>query len=209
MQISSRLKEARLSQGLTQEALAERLHVSRQTISKWENDRSYPDISSVIALSDLYAISLDELLKEDKNMIAHLEESTDIVTSRKKLSKLLLIAVYLLIWTLSILFFWLGGGQDAMGYSLVILYLILPVATLVSAFFIGRDDAWTDQKWLMLLFFGALYMLAPYATFSVANVTSTGILRFPELTAMLPGILCAAAGMAAGSLTRRLHRSKN
>ena len=136
-------------------------------------------------------------------MIAHLEESTNIVASRRKLSKQILIAAYLVIWSLSILFFWLGGRQDAMGYSLVILYLVLPVATMVSAFFIGRGDGWSDQKWLMLLFFGVLYMLAPYATFSLANTVSTGNLRFPELTAMLPGILCAAAGMAAGSLTRR------
>ena len=66
MEIGSRLKNARSEHGLTQEQVAEELGVSRQSISNWENNRSYPDIVSVIKLSDLYSISLDELLKEDK-----------------------------------------------------------------------------------------------------------------------------------------------
>ena len=50
----------------TQEQVAERLSVSRQTISNWENEKTYPDIVRVIELSNLYSITLDELLKEDK-----------------------------------------------------------------------------------------------------------------------------------------------
>lgn len=85
MEIGKRLKEARLGAGMTQEQAAERLFVSRQTISNWENERTYPDIVSVIRLSDLYSISLDELLKGDDKMLEHLEESTDIVKSNQKL----------------------------------------------------------------------------------------------------------------------------
>ena len=59
--------------------------MSRQTISNWENEKTYPDIVSVIKLSDLYSISLDELLKGDTKMLEHLEESTDIVKSNRKL----------------------------------------------------------------------------------------------------------------------------
>lgn len=85
MEIGKKLKEARLGAKLTQEQAAERLFVSRQTISNWENEKSYPDIVSVIKLSDLYSISLDELLKGDDKMLEHLEESTDIVKSNRKL----------------------------------------------------------------------------------------------------------------------------
>ncbi len=85
MEIGKKLKEARLGVKLTQEQVAERLFVSRQTISNWENEKSYPDIVSVIRLSDLYSISLDELLKGDTKMLEHLEESTDIVKSNQKL----------------------------------------------------------------------------------------------------------------------------
>lgn len=64
MEIGKKLKEARMNAGLTQERVAETLFVSRQTVSNWENEKTYPDILSIIRLSDLYSISLDELLKD-------------------------------------------------------------------------------------------------------------------------------------------------
>lgn len=207
MEIGQKLRQARQGRGLTQEELAERLCLSRQTISNWENERSYPDIMSLIGLSELYGLSLDELVKEDRHMIDHLRESTDTVRQRRRLSKLMILTAYLAIWALCLLSFWvtrwLGGFVDAMGYSLLVFYLILPVATLVLSAWIGRDRAWTGERWLMLLFFGAMYMLAPYATLSLSNMLHSGSRRLPELGAMLPGILCAAAGMGLGSLLRR------
>lgn len=85
MEIGKKLKDARMKSGFTQETVAEKLHVSRQTISNWENEKSYPDIISVIALSDLYSISLDDLLKGDWEMMEHLEECTNVVKSTQKL----------------------------------------------------------------------------------------------------------------------------
>lgn len=85
MEIGQELKDARVHSGLTQEVVAEKINVSRQTISNWENEKSYPDIISVIELSNLYCISLDDLLKGDSKMIEHLEESTNVVKSNKKL----------------------------------------------------------------------------------------------------------------------------
>ena len=85
MEIGKKLKNARIEAGLTQEKAAEKIDVSRQTISNWENEKSYPDIISVIALSDLYSVSLDELLKGDQKMAEHLEESTNVVKSNKKM----------------------------------------------------------------------------------------------------------------------------
>lgn len=68
MQICERLKEARKNIGMTQEEVAEKVLVSRVTISNWENGKSLPDIASLILLSDLYNISLDELVKGDSKM---------------------------------------------------------------------------------------------------------------------------------------------
>ncbi|MGX7025629.1 helix-turn-helix domain-containing protein [Vagococcus hydrophili] len=68
MKFGERLKKLRNESGQTQETVAQSLHVSRQTISNWENERSYPDIESLITLSEVYEISLDELLKEDTFM---------------------------------------------------------------------------------------------------------------------------------------------
>ena len=85
MEIGKKLKDARMRSGFTQESVAEKVNVSRQTISNWENEKSYPDIISVIELSNLYSISLDELLKGDEKMMEHLEESTNVVKSTRKL----------------------------------------------------------------------------------------------------------------------------
>ena len=79
------------------------------------------------------------------------------------------IIVYLVIWSMSIIVFWIGGRLDAMGYSLAVFYLVLPITTFVISIFMGKDNSWANYKWLMLLFFGVMYMLALYATFSLAN----------------------------------------
>lgn len=208
MEIGQRLKQARTEREMTQEALAERLGVSRQTISSWENNRSYPDIVSLIALSELYNLSLDGLLKGDKKMVEHLEESTNTVKSRQRLSKIILVTAYLLIWTMSVLVFWLGGRGDAMGYSILFFYLILPVTTLVISVFIGKDRGWENWRWVMLLFFGVMYMLAPYATFSLSNMMAFDKFNAIEIGDMLPGILCSAAGMTAGSAIRAMGKGK-
>ena len=85
MEIGKKLKEARQMSGLTQENVAEKLNVSRQTISNWETEKFYPDILYVLQLSDLYQVSLDELLKGDEHMIQHLEDSTNTVKSNRKI----------------------------------------------------------------------------------------------------------------------------
>jgi len=69
MNIGQKLKNKRTQSGLTQEAVAEKIGVSRQTVSNWENNRSYPDIVSILRLSDLYEVSLDEFLKEDADSL--------------------------------------------------------------------------------------------------------------------------------------------
>lgn len=50
---------------LSQEELAKRIYVSRQTISNWENEKSYPDIHSLLLLSNLFGVPVDELIKGD------------------------------------------------------------------------------------------------------------------------------------------------
>ena len=65
MEIKEQLKEHRARLGLSQEELADRIFVSRQTISNWETDRTYPDVQSLLLMSDLFGTSIDELVKGD------------------------------------------------------------------------------------------------------------------------------------------------
>lgn len=68
MEFSKSLKNIRKKNNISQEGLAEKLGVSRQTVSSWENDKSYPDIASIVKISEIFNISLDELLKGYKNL---------------------------------------------------------------------------------------------------------------------------------------------
>ena len=65
MNIGNQIKFFRQRDHLSQEALAAKLYVSRQTISNWENDKSYPDIHNLLMLSSLFQVSLDNLVKGD------------------------------------------------------------------------------------------------------------------------------------------------
>ena len=65
MELEKQLKKFRAELNLTQEELAEKAYVSRQTVSNWETGKSYPDIHSLLLLSDLFHVSLDELVKGD------------------------------------------------------------------------------------------------------------------------------------------------
>ena len=66
MEFNNKLYELRKQKGFSQEELANRLNVSRQTISNWEVGESTPDMEKLIAISDLFEISLDELVKGEK-----------------------------------------------------------------------------------------------------------------------------------------------
>ena len=68
MKISQVLKDIRQHHQLTQEALAERLNVSRSAIARWESGKGIPDIGNLIAISREFDLSLDQLIKEDERL---------------------------------------------------------------------------------------------------------------------------------------------
>ena len=63
---------------MSQEQLAEAIFVSRQTISNWETDRTYPDVQSLLLLSNLFGVSVDDLIKGD------VEEMKAVLTNEAK-----------------------------------------------------------------------------------------------------------------------------
>lgn len=93
MDFGTKLKEARARLGLRQEDIADRIDVSRQTVSNWENNRSLPDLRSIVEISDIYQISLDDLLKGDRKVMEKLIKDSDIKTMENKLNILTLIVL--------------------------------------------------------------------------------------------------------------------
>ena len=209
MELWTTLKDSRLKANLSQDEVAEKLNVTRQTISNWENNKFYPDILYVIELSDLYNLSLDELVKGNKNMIEHIKENVDIVKSKEKLSKRILICIYLGIWALSILTFWLfTGEQDGIGYSLMVLYCIIPITTFILSFIIGKDKSWDFARYFMPIFFGVMYMLVEYATFSLANMTSFSKFNLPEFSMIVSGAVISYIGILFVLVANRIKNKK-
>ena len=74
MNLGKTLQDLRKEKNISQEDIADILNVSRQTISNWENSKSYPDILALIKLCDIYKISLDALLKEDQQLLNHIKK---------------------------------------------------------------------------------------------------------------------------------------
>ena len=216
MNIGTKIKTARVEAGLTQEKAAEILGVSRQTVSNWENEKSYPDIISVIKMSDIYNVSLDKLLKEDtavngSNYLDYLENSTNTVKSKTKLSKIVLFSVYIFIWAVSEIVFWFfTEPSDTMGYSLMFVWIIMPVTTFTVSFITGKNGFLKRFKWLLPIFLGIMFMLVPYSTLTFSNMTAFHTFRWPDFPMLPIGAAISYAGIIAGLLTeRKLNKIKN
>ena len=65
MELGNQIKKYRSELQISQEQLADRIYVSRQTISNWENEKSYPDVNSLVLLSEVFQTSIDNLIKGD------------------------------------------------------------------------------------------------------------------------------------------------
>ena len=78
MELGKQIKKHRQEVQLSQEELAERVYVSRQTISNWENDKSYPDVNSLVLLSETFQISLDNLIKGDIEVMKNVIQKEEI-----------------------------------------------------------------------------------------------------------------------------------
>ena len=222
MDIGKKLRDARNAAKLTQESAAELLGVSRQTVSNWETGKTYPDIVSVIRMSDLYSVSLDCLLKEEKtvsndlNYLNYLEESTNVVKSRRRLGKLVLVAAYLVIWAVSVAFFWLAvsGGSDAGAYAVLVIWGAIPLTTFVISLLIGANGYWGRRKWWAVPILALMYTLIPFLTFALANAASTGVsagdiaVHLDDLITLPIGAVVSAVGLAIGTGIETLQKRK-
>ena len=205
MEISTLIKKSRNESGLTQEQAAESLGVSRQTISNWENGKSYPDIISVIKMSDLYSVSLDYLLKEETSLNGtykeYLEESTNTVKSRERLAKIILIVGTLLIWTLCALApLYIGNVRIAQ-----IAYDIIPITFFFSSAIIGARDYFGKFKWIAVLVFALMYFCVGTVDELTVNGEFYRTVIWGNPINLFIGASLSIAGIAIGTL---IHKKK-
>jgi len=204
MEIGEKLKAARGRAGLTQEQAALSLHVSRQTVSNWENGRSWPDIASVVKISDLYSVSLDELLKEEKTVkqtyVEYLSESTDVVKSKNRLGRVILAAAWLLLWAGAEIALWFFSPAAAAN---AFQWVLLPLAALLlSALWRGGQ---TDGRtpWALPFVLGAMMLLVPASSTAAVDDVVYHTFQWPNFPLLAAGIAASLLGLGAGRLLRK------
>lgn len=126
MDINNQIKKYRANMKLTQEELADKIFVTRQTISNWENGKSYPDINSLLLLSKLFDLSLDQLIKGDIELMKEDIKSDDIKTFNfyGKIFTILLVLTIILTPVLLLLAGIYGKLGTAVLFIITMLYAI-------------------------------------------------------------------------------------
>ena len=130
MDIGKRIKKYRDINKLSQEELADKIFVSRQTLSNWENNKFYPDIKSIIMLSNIFDVSLDDFIKGDLEEMKKRVEESDL-KGFKILSWLFTIEMIVMVISAYPLFRYLG----ILGICIWILFITI---TLVTAIVLER-----------------------------------------------------------------------
>lgn len=208
MDIGCKLKQARNEKGLTQEQAAELLNVSRQTISNWENNKSYPDIISVINMSDIYAVSLDHLLKEEKTVKQtyreFLEESTNTVKAKQNLGKIILLSTYFIVWVAAMLVFWLFKGPETEMLGVAFRWILLPLLLLAATATVAKNDYWGKGNWLCVLAAAITFLTIPSTAWVQMTDAAAYTFRFPNFPYMGVGIVISVCGLTAGTIWRKL-----
>ena len=203
MHIGSKIKKSRTEAKITQEQAAEALGTSRQTISNWENEKSYPDIASVLKMSDLYGVSLDFLLKGEvpmKDYLDYIEESTNVVKSKDKLSKLILISSYLVIWSFNMIVSWSFSVESITeAQAGAFQWLVLPLTTIVVSLLIGKNNYWGNRKWFASIGFGFMFLLSVYASYGMREKSIFNQIDLQTLTVFFIGMSTSIIGMVLGS----------
>ncbi|HBF75300.1 MAG TPA: hypothetical protein DDW71_08600 [Lactobacillus sp.] len=134
--LKDKLKAQRQSLGLTQQQAAELLNVTRQAISNWENGNNYPDIPTLIKISELYHISLDTLLKGDQDLMTKFQvDSQDLHYLRRVRYRFGIIGSYLFVhfghhpkWGKGNFIFWLFTLTFAVYMNLMLFVLQLAIS---------------------------------------------------------------------------------
>lgn len=227
MELGNKLQQARIQNSLTQEETAQQIGVSRQTLSSWENGRTYPDIVSLICLCDLYQLSLDAVLKDDGGMsgyVGYLDRAIAALKKRQKIYKCVEIGVYAALMVFYVVGFFLTGSDPYGGqyeFQIMVHGWVIPCVIAILSLLIGVDRAWGRERWLLIPFFALTYLLASSISLMLPGsiyevLTEAPALEIPgnlyALSMLLPmglmdavraGALCAA-GLGIGLLFRKV-----
>ncbi|CAH1855433.1 helix-turn-helix transcriptional regulator [Convivina praedatoris] len=146
------IKSRRVERGMTQEALAQHLHLSRQAISYWENNQRMPDLVSIIKISEMYQLSLDNLLKQDPRILEEFkQEAQDLQASKQRISNVMqaisLATLVSLIGLIIANFIFKWQGALWLRCLLTFLFLLMIFVPMVNNYLLIRPQ-YPEPLWL-------------------------------------------------------------
>lgn len=97
MNIGKSIRQIRTENNMSQEDFAGIFFVTRQTVSNWENGKSYPDLNTIVKISDQFGVSLDKLLREDEEMVNEISEKTAVGIKWNRLKRTVFIVISVII----------------------------------------------------------------------------------------------------------------
>lgn len=106
MELNKQIKKYRTDANLSQEELADKIFVSRQTISNWENGKNYPDIKSLVLMSEVFQVSLDNLIKGDLERMKKEIDTQEYARFQKDSSIFTVLFIVLLIAPVPLVMLW-------------------------------------------------------------------------------------------------------
>jgi len=198
MSIGEKIYNLRKNKNISQEALANILNVSRQTISKWETGESNPDFDKIVPLCDYFDISTDELLKGEN---VYLER--EIVLQKKKNKALMLslcIVIFVVMMVIVIIFDEIGGNDTLSGISFLV--GMGAIGVILVNYFCSKPLSSTKIKTtyslekrrlvnsiinmvILLVYFGISFMFQAWAYSWIIFIVGALIKRVAQLVMML------------------------
>ena len=136
MELGTQIKKHRQALDWSQETLAEKTYVSRQTISNWENDKSYPDIQSLLLLSTLFDVSLDQLVKGDVDKMKEQVSSQDVKRFNRSGTILAVLFLVMIVSAVPLIF-------NAWPYGAIVWGMICAIA-IGYAFYVEKEKKRLD-----------------------------------------------------------------
>ncbi len=135
MEIGNQIKKYRNELGFSQEELADKIFVTRQTISNWENEKNYPDIKSLVMLSSLFDTSLDNLVKGDLEEMKKQIKESDIKEFYKQGTVMAVLMIVMMISPIPLVRLFNWGG--------FVIWGVLAAVALIYGF---RAEKWKKQQ---------------------------------------------------------------
>ena len=171
MSLGENLQFLRKKDNITQEQLAEKLEVSRQSVSKWESDTAYPEMDKILQMCDLFHVSMDDLVRSDVSLL-YVEDKTEYDNHMNVYAKMMAAGVSIILFGVSLMFFLEGlnmkylwfyeeyydalgvyvkEGREGVFVGVLMIFVTIAVAIFIL-FGVRYSDYWKNHTSLPLFY---------------------------------------------------------